>query len=96
MEAVQPLSIQKELIPALDFLNGEVLNSTEEIRQRQLDLEKAMILGNAYRRKVKIFFETSEGMCQVETTIWASTEKNIILKGGVVIPIHCIRRVSVY
>ena len=40
-------------------------------------------------------FEDSEGLKQVETTIWATTDKRIILKGGVVIPIIRIHEVKI-
>jgi hypothetical protein len=29
----------------------------------------------------------------VETTIWHAGEKNIMLKGGVIIPIRCIKEI---
>jgi uncharacterized protein (UPF0248 family) len=38
----------------------------------------------------------AEGLKQVETTIWATGEKNIVLKHGMTIPIHRIVDVSFY
>jgi hypothetical protein len=60
-----------------------------------LDLERATALGNVEHNKIKITFEDSEGLKQVETTIWATTDKRIILKGGVVIPIIRIHEVKI-
>ncbi|MFN4235187.1 MAG: hypothetical protein ACK4IK_10325 [Bacteroidia bacterium] len=85
--------IEKEKIADLKFPSEEVLKTKEEITQRRSDLEKATILGNAHRGKIKIIFEDSEGLKKVDTTIWATTEKNIILKQGVIIPICRIHQV---
>lgn len=85
--------IEKEKISDLKFPSDEVLKTKEEIAQRRADLEKATTLGNAHRGKIKIIFEDSEGLKKVETTIWATTEKNIILKQGVTIPICRIHQV---
>ena len=47
-----------------------------------------MILGNVHRTKMRIIFEDIEGVKEVQTTIWAVGDKNIVLKKGVTIPIH--------
>ena len=60
-----------------------------------LDLERATTLGNVEQTKIKIIFEDTESIKQVETTIWATTDKRIILKGGVVIPISRIHEVKI-
>jgi len=91
-----PQSIEKEQISKLNFVDKEVLLTESEYKERRESLYRAMILGNAYHGKVKIIFETTDGSKQVETTIWATTENSIILKGGVVIPIHCIWEVKTY
>ncbi|MCH8318779.1 MAG: hypothetical protein IIA88_09855 [Bacteroidetes bacterium] len=88
--------IEKEKIGKLQFPGEEVLKSLTAIEKRRLQLEGATILGNSYRHKVKIIFETLKGIKQVDTTIWATTEKNITLKGGVIIPIHCIHKVEAH
>ena len=89
-----PIVIEKEHVAQLKFPAGEVLNTADTIKHRSADLEKALKLGNAEKGKTKIVFEDSEGMKQVETTIWGVTDKRIILKQGVVIPIHRIHEVK--
>jgi uncharacterized protein (UPF0248 family) len=91
-----PVLVQKEEIANLLFPSREVLASAEEIKLRRKDLERATTLGNVERGKIKIIFEDSKGLKKVETTIWATTEKNIVLKGGVFIPIHRIHQINVY
>lgn len=91
-----PLHVSKESIASLHFPSNEVLDSELAIKNRHKDLERATTLGNIEHSKIKIVFEDSEGLKQVETTIWATTDKRIILKGGVVIPIHRIHEVKFY
>ena len=85
--------IQKEEIALLHFPDEEVLGNTEVIVQRRISLERAVVLGNTYKGKTKIVFEDSEGMRQIETHIWGLTDKRVILKQGIVIPIHRIHEV---
>jgi uncharacterized protein (UPF0248 family) len=93
---ISPKLVQKEEIAYFLFPKDEVLKKSEEIKTRRADLERATTLGNVERGKIKIIFEDNQGLKKVETTIWATTEKNIILKGGVFIPIHRIHQISIY
>ncbi len=90
-----PIIVSKESIPELTFPNTEVLENKEAIAQRQNELERATTLGNVEHSKIKIIFEDDKGLKQVETTIWATTDKRIIIKGGVVIPINRIHVVKI-
>ena len=85
--------IQKEDLIKLRFRRAEVLSSTEARSKRYIDLQKAMILGNAYHFKVKICFEAESGVNEVETTVWYATEQYAVLKGGVTIPVQCIKEI---
>lgn len=79
--------IQKEDVVNLKFPNEEVLTTEEEKVALRKKLEQATTLGNGDHGKIKIFFKDSEGTKKVETTIWATGEKNIVLKQGITIPI---------
>lgn len=94
MVLLSPETIQKEKIPDFDFLTEEVLVSDFDKDRRKEDLFRAMVLGNTYRKKVQITFDTRNGSKAVETTVWAATDQNIILKGGIYVPICCIRKIS--
>ena len=89
-----PVSVEKENISGLKFPDNDVLNSPEEIKMRFTNLERALKLGNLEHNKIKIVFEDSEGIKQVNTTVWGVTDKRVILKQGVVIPIHRIHDVN--
>lgn len=91
-----PTIIEKEVVDSLTFPKEEVLSTPEEISQRRLFLEKGTILGNNHRVKFKIIFEDNEDVKQVETTIWATTENNILLKRGMIIPIHRIHEIKIF
>ena len=86
--------IEKEDISHLVFPDSEVLMSPEVIEQRRIALERAVVLGNTYKGKTKIVFEDSESIRQIETHIWGLTDKRVILKQGIVIPIHRIHEVK--
>ena len=90
-----PVSVEKENISGLKFPDTDVLNSAEEIKNRLTNLERALKLGNLEHNKIKIVFEDAEGIKQVNTTVWGVTDKRVILKQGVVIPIHRIHDVNV-
>lgn len=87
-------SVQKEDLNHLKFPSEEVLTGTEAIEKRRKNLEQAVVLGNTYKGKTKIVFEDGAGIKQVETHIWGLTDKRVILKQGIVIPIHRIHEVK--
>ncbi|CAN5420219.1 hypothetical protein BH10BAC1_BH10BAC1_12510 [soil metagenome] len=89
-----PVSIEKENISGLKFPDTDVLASKEEIKNRFTNLERALKLGNLEHNKIKIVFEDSEGIKQVNTTVWGVTDNRVILKQGIVIPIHRIHEVG--
>ena len=89
-----PVLIEKENICDLKFPENEVLKSKEDIMTRARNLERALKLGNLQYSKIKIVFEDTQGIKQVETTIWGVTDKRIILKHGMLIPIHCIHEIK--
>ncbi|OYX85095.1 MAG: hypothetical protein B7Y83_06010 [Flavobacteriales bacterium 32-34-25] len=80
--------IEKENIASLMFPGTDVLDDDNEIKTRTSEINRALSLGNLEHSKIKIFFEDNESKKIVNTTVWAVTDKNVILKQGVMIPIH--------
>ena len=80
--------IEKEAIPKLHFPETDVLEDKKEVEQRDADLDRALTLGNLEHSKIKIYFEDDHSKKVVETTIWGVTDKRVILKQGIVIPIN--------
>ncbi|WP_026713870.1 hypothetical protein [Flavobacterium daejeonense] len=80
--------IEKEDIASLKFPATDVLDDDSEVKTRISEINRALSLGNLEHSKIKIFFEDNESKKIVNTTVWAVTDKNVVLKQGVVIPIH--------
>jgi hypothetical protein len=57
------------------------------------ELSYAVRLGNEFKGKTTITFETSEGSRTVETTVWSLTDTYIVLKGGITIQLNSITEV---
>ena len=79
--------IGKEDIALLKFPATDVLEDDNEIKTRLGEINRALALGNLEHSKIQIFFEDSESKYKVDTTVWAVTDKNVVLKQGVRIPI---------
>ena len=79
--------VEKEQIQFLKFPKEDVLFEEKAKKNRFLELRRAMYLGNLEREKVKITFKDDCGTKRVETTIWAVTDKSVILKKSTIIPL---------
>ena len=88
--------IEKEVINTLKFPTTEVLLHKQFIEERIFALHRATSLGNLDKHKVTITFEDSEGMKRVRTTIWAITDRKILLKAGRSIPVNRIHSVKIW
>ncbi len=88
-------TIEKEMISSLRFPQEEVLKDPVKIKERASDLDKALSLGNLEHFKIKIYFEDDQSCKIVETTVWGVTDKQVILKQGVSIPINRIHSLGI-
>jgi hypothetical protein len=86
--------IEKEKIETLKFPTDEVLFDEALIKEREAELNRALTLGNLEHSKIKIYFEDDTSRKLVETTVWGVTDKRVILKQGVVIPINRVHKIS--
>jgi len=87
--------IEKEDVSHLIFPEDEVLPKPKMIAERNLELNRAIALGNLEHQKVKIYFLDSKGKKYVNTTIWAVTEESVVLKQNAVVPIHRIVKLEI-
>lgn len=94
METAQYQLIEKEAIANLHFPEEDVLKTKEEKALRTADLNTAMSLGNLEHSKTRIYFEDDLSPKVVDTTVWGVTDKRVILKQSIVIPIHRIVRIK--
>ena len=89
-----PLLVDKEIIGNLHFPEEEILHSPDLKQEREYQLERASSLGTD-KVKIKILFEDTDGLKQVETTVWAVTKDRIVLKHGATIPIKRIHEIKI-
>ncbi|HTA82585.1 MAG TPA: hypothetical protein VK783_06625 [Bacteroidia bacterium] len=89
-----PMKIEKEEIAKLHFPESEVLTTADDLTRRKYELERASQLGNGDHVKIKIVFEDTESIKQVETTVWAVTGERVVLKHGITIPIKRIHEIK--
>lgn len=75
--------IEKEAIDINDIISADQ-NHTEELRDK---LNAAQRLGNEFKSKAEITFNTIEGPKTVNTTVWSVTKEYLQLKNGIHIPL---------
>ena len=87
---MKPVLIEKECVSKLHFTREAIATNLnkEELKHLKVKLRKATSLGNLHHEKVRIIFNSQEGVKEVHTTIWATAEKYVLLKKGVFIPIE--------
>ena len=78
--------IEKEEIDVAKIVPSDATLPEESLRR----LASAGRLGNEFKAKATITFNTTEGHKKVYTTVWSVTEKYVQLKNGIHIPIKCI------
>lgn len=78
--------IEKEEIDVSKIIPADTQLS-EELKNRLIATQR---LGNEFKAKATITFNTTEGYKRVTTTVWSVTEKYIQLKNNIHIPIKCI------
>ena len=94
-EALLATTIEKEKIANLHFPKDSLWEDAEREKDLKRQLWCATRLGNLEHNKVKVYFEDDQGLKMVHTTVWATGEKNIVLKRGVTIPINRVHEVVI-
>ncbi len=94
IETLKSHSIEKDQLPSLIFSELDVLNTRDEVKKREEDLQQAMKLGNTFKQKVKIFVKDIYSNKHFESTVWHANNKHVTLKGGIIIPVKSIYKVN--
>lgn len=89
---VEPIT--KEELKVCTFSKPAHRVTDFELRKRNQSLYFAMLVGNNFQGQARIIFNTIEGYREVFSTIWATTERFILLKGGSTIPLEAIAGVE--
>jgi len=78
--------IEKEQIPDIKIVPAFV----DKTEHWEKEMQYAARLGNEFKGKTTITFETTQGPRSVTTTVWSVTNNFIQLKGGLSIPLNSI------
>lgn len=77
-----------ELIPKEDIPKYTLVRASEDhISELKQKLLGAVRLGNEFKSKATITFQTVDGPKRVETTVWTLTDDALQIKSGVVLPL---------
>ncbi|CDS93303.1 hypothetical protein D3C87_1163390 [compost metagenome] len=80
-----------ELIEKEQISSFKIVAANEDRTQTFLEtLKGALRLGNEFKSKTTIAFQTEAGPKRVETTVWSLTDKYLQIKSGVLIPLRSI------
>ncbi|QNL48505.1 hypothetical protein H8S90_17160 [Olivibacter sp. SDN3] len=81
-------TIAAELINKEDIKRYKIIDAPEShVSELRYKLQSAVRLGNEFKSKSVITFNTTEGPKRVETTVWMLTEDYLQLKNGIMIPL---------
>ena len=84
-----------QLIAKEDLLQFKFIAAPEdkslEFKEK---LEGALRLGNEFKAKTDISFQTDAGPKRIETTVWSLTDRYLQIKSGVLIPLKSILEIQ--
>lgn len=95
MNQNQLLRPDQSHVANIQFKKEDVLTSIQEKKERLKTLIAAMKLGNNHKQKVRIhFMNINDQLMEIKAKVWSVTEKYVILRNSIAIPISSIREVN--
>jgi mRNA-degrading endonuclease HigB of HigAB toxin-antitoxin module len=88
--------VAKERIPSQLFKEEDVIQNHEERNERLSKLKHAFQSNRRSYSKARIVFDTTGETLTVIDNVWEITDKNVLLKGGITLPISSIREVTIF
>tara|TARA_Y100001938_G_C7894512_1_gene331436 strand:- start:87 stop:371 length:285 start_codon:yes stop_codon:yes gene_type:complete len=88
--------IQKESLSEIYFNSKDVLKGKYKKFIRSRNLYAATVMGNGFKRKVKILFHAMGKKLFLHTTVWFYDGDIVAFKGGKFIPVSSIESVNFY
>lgn len=86
--------MEQTMILKEEIRDYEIVPSYEgEARKWREELSYAERLGNQFKGKTTITFQTTRGSRTVQTTVWSLADDYIVLKGGITVPLNSITEV---
>ena len=95
MNQNQLLTPDHSHVSSIKFKKEDVLTSQHDRMERMKKLISAMKLGNNHKQKVKIhFLNVNDQILEIKAKVWSVTEKYVILRNSIAIPISSIQDVN--
>lgn len=82
--------IEQRYMLKVAFKNDTTMCIEEAAKSKNQKVYMAMLMGNHNCDNVRILFNTEDGERELSSRIWALTDKYIVLKGGMFIPIEAV------
>jgi hypothetical protein len=84
------LKIEQQDLLKVIFKNEKTMHIQEQLKSKDQKVYMAMLMGNHYHDNVRILFDTEDGEREIVSRIWARTDKFVVLKGGMFIPLGAV------
>ena len=82
-------------VSQIQFKKEDVYVTKFEKQERLKRLIAAMKLGNNHNQKVRInFLNRNDQMMEIKAKVWSVTEKYVLLRNGIAIPISSVSEVN--
>ena len=95
MNEITMLTPDHSHVSNIRFKREDVLSSIQEKKERLKRLISAMKLGNNHKQKVRIqFVNVNDQLMEIKAKVWSVTEKYVILRNSIMIPISSISEVD--
>lgn len=85
------MTTETMMITKEEIVNYKLIPAIVDKEKEWLEkLSYALRLGNEFKAKTTLTFNTDDGEKSVETTVWSLMDKYIQLKGGILLPLKSI------
>ncbi|MFN8311016.1 MAG: hypothetical protein U0T73_13730 [Chitinophagales bacterium] len=74
----------------VNFKEEGKMHAQEQLKTRHQKLYMGMLFGNNFNRNVRILFNTEDGVREIFSRVWATTDRHVVLRGGAFLPISAI------
>jgi len=95
MDQIQLLTPDHAHLANIQYKKEDVFTSAIDQKERLIKLISAMKLGNNHNQKVRIhFMNINDQLIEIKAKVWSVTEKYVILRNSIAIPISSIQEVN--
>ena len=85
-----PGIVKEQELQQTVFKNEGKMYAQEQLKSRHQKLYAGMLFGNNFNQNVRILFNTEDGVREIFSRVWATTDRHVVLRSGVFLPISAI------